>query len=115
MDLHVILDTAWKLMNTPIGVTAVAAVAVWLLGRLSKARPTWKRWEGTIITAVKLAEKTIPEGIANKGLAKLDIALAYVLRIYEKTNGISASKKTTAELKEAIQLIHNELETKGTL
>ena len=78
-------------------------------------KPTWARYEGTIITAVKLAEELVPDGTPNKGLARLDKALAYVLRVYEHTTGKPADEKTEAELKEGIQLAHDKLEANGTL
>ena len=109
------LELLWTALNSPFGYMAVAGVLIWLLNRLYASQPGWAAYEGTIISAVKLAEKEIPDGTENKGLARLDAALRYVLRVYEEVNGKRASATTTAALKEGIQIVHDKLEVAGTL
>lgn len=110
-----IFSVIWEFVNTPFAISIIAAGVLWLLSRSSRIQPLWKRWEGTIITAVKFAEKAIPNNTPNKGLEKLDYALKYVLRVYESMHGVPANVKTTAALKEGVQIIHNELEAKRTI
>lgn len=109
------LDWLWNVINTPAGITVAASVLLWLLARLYIARPAWAAFEGTIISAVKFAEKEIPDDTPSAGLRRLDAALQYVLRVYEQARGQAASEKTRADLKEGIQIIHNQLEEAGTL
>ena len=115
MNLQAILEIIWEAINSPVGIAALAAVALWLLNRLYAAKPAWAKYEGAIIAGIKYAEKQIPDDAANKSLARLDAALQYVLKIYQEMNNSTASAKEIAELKEGISIVHNELEADGTL
>ena len=115
MNWQTILEGLWAALNSPLGIAAVAALALWLLNRLYASRPAWAKYEGSIISAVKLAEKEIPDDAPNKGLQRLDLALKYVLRIYEQVQGKAADPAATAALREGIQLKHAELEAEGIL
>ncbi len=70
-----VMSLIWSAVNSPIGYVAAAAILVYLLNRLYASKPAWEAYEGTIISAVKFAEKEIPDGTENSGLAKLDAAL----------------------------------------
>ena len=113
--MDTVLETIWKALNSPVGIAAVAGLVLWLLNRLYAARPAWKRYEGAIISAVKLAEKEIPDETPNAGLRRLDVALKYVLKVYAEMTGRQPSAKVAAELKEGIQIKHAELEAAGAL
>ena len=115
MNTADILKLVWEALNTPAGITVMAGLFLWLLNRLYAARPGWAAFEGAIISAVKFAEKEIPDGTPNKGLARLDAALKYVVKVYEEARGRKPSARTVAELKEGIRIVHNELEKAGTL
>ena len=115
MNLESALSLLWSVVNSPVGIAAVAAVLVYLLGRLYAARPAWQQYEGAIISAVKWAEKEIPDDVPNKGLARLNAALQYVLRVYQETEGKRASPAVSASLKDGIQIVHSDLEQAGTL
>jgi hypothetical protein len=78
--------------------------------------PRWKRWEGSIVTGIKLAEKEVPSTVHNAGLARLDRAMAYVTQAYrEMHHGRRPSKRLLAQLRQGIQLKHDELERYGAL
>ena len=113
--MDTVLKTIWKALNSPVGIATVAGLVLWLLNRLYAARPAWKRYEGAIISAVKLAEKEIPDETPNAGLRRLDVALKYVLKVYAEMTGRQASLKVAAELREGIQIKHAELEAAGAL
>ena len=113
--MDAILTTLWDALNSPIGIAAVAGLLLWLLNRLYAAKPSWKRFEGTIIAAVKYAEKAVPDDSDNKALNRLDAALRYVVRVYEQATGKEATSKIVADLKEGIQIKHAELESIGAL
>lgn len=115
MNVEKILDVIWTALNTPAGITVMAGVFLWLLNRLYAAKPGWAAYEGAIISAIKFAEKEVPDGTPNKGLARLDAALKYVLRVYAQTNGKRASTKVAADIREGIQITHDKLEAAGTL
>jgi hypothetical protein len=113
--MNEVLNTIWTAMNTPAGVTMMAGVFLWLLNRLYAAKPAWQAFEGTIIAAVRFAEKEIPDDTPNKGLARLDAAMKYVLDVYEEARGKPADTETTNELREGIQIVHTKLEASGNL
>ena len=108
-------EQLWTLLNSPAGITLVAGALLWGLNRLYAAKPGWADYEGTIVAGVKWAEKQIPNDSPNKSLAKLDAALRYVVKVYTEARGKEPDKKTVAELKEGIHLVHDQLEAKGTL
>lgn len=105
----------WEVVNTPAGITAMAGVLLWALNHAYAAKPAWVKWEGTIISAIRTAEKQIPDSTGNSGLKKLDLALDLVIRIYEAERGKSPSQKIKDELREGIQILHNKLDESGVL
>jgi len=96
-------------LNSNAAIAMIAAVAVYLLNMIYAKKPEWKKYEGTVIAAIKAAEKAIPDGSPNTATARLDYALKYVLRVYEEANG-KASIATVADFTNGIQLTHAELE-----
>jgi hypothetical protein len=115
MTLETVLAAVWTAVNSPAGIAVAAGLMLWLFNRLYAARPEWQKYEGAIISAVKFAEKEIPDGAPSKGLARLDAALRYVLRAYEEATGRQASAQVSADLKEGIQITHARLEAEGAL
>jgi hypothetical protein len=107
--------TIWEVVNTPAGITVVAGILLWIINRARAVLPKWAAFEGTIIAAVKYAEKKIPDNAPNKSAAKLDMALKYVLEVYKMVRGRSPSKKMEAELVQGIQIIHDRVEGAGNL
>jgi hypothetical protein len=110
-----VLGLVWAVMNTPAGITIMASVFLYALNRLYAAKPAWAAYEGSIIAAIKFAEKAIPDKSANKSVERLDEALKYVVKVYEEKTGKEVSDKVEAELKEGIQIVHNKLEVDGIL
>ena len=115
MTLQAVLSLVWSFLNSPVGIAAVASLALYLLTRLYAVRPGWRQYEGTIIAAVKYAEAAIPDDAPDKGVRRLDAALKYVLRVYEERQGAPADPATRAELTEGIQIVHSDLESAGGL
>ena len=107
-------ETLWEHLNDPVVIAAIASLVVYGLGRLYAAKPTWQRFEGSIIAAIKFAEKEIPDDTPNRPMRRLDYALRSVLQVYEAREG-KATEKTKAELQEGIQILHADLEAHGTL
>ena len=100
-------DALAKLEN----IDGFGAVSV---NKLYAAKPAWQPMEGTIIAAVKWAEKEIPDNTPNKALVRLNAALGYVVKVYEQARG-PATEQVKAELREGIQIVHAELEAAGNL
>ncbi|OHB56827.1 MAG: hypothetical protein A2Y07_06865 [Planctomycetes bacterium GWF2_50_10] len=113
--MNMVFETFWTLINSPVGITAIITVVLWILNRIYAAKPLWQQYEGTIIAAVKFAEKEIPDGIANTSIARLDAALKYTVNIYEEMVQRRASNVELANFKEGIQIKHAELEQAGGL
>jgi len=114
MNWTAFLQVAWDVVNSPAVIALMAGGLLWLLNRLYVAKPAWQAFEGTIIAAVKWAEKEIPDDASNKAVKRLDAALAYVLKVYEDARG-SADARTRQAMREGIQIIHAELEASGNL
>ena len=114
MNWTTILQVAWDVVNSPALIALAAGGLVWLLNRLYAEKPAWQAFEGTIIAAVKWAEKEIPDDASNKAVKRLDAALAYVLKVYEDARG-TADARTRQEMREGIQIVHAELEAAGNL
>ena len=115
MNWTAFLQVAWDVVNSPAVITLIAGGLLWLLNRLYAAKPAWQAFEGTIIAAVKWAEKEIPDDTPNKAFNRLNAALNYVLKVYEEARGKPAGAQTKNELREGIQIVHAELEASGNL
>ena len=115
MNWTAFLQVAWDVVNSPAVIALMAGGLLWLLNRLYAAKPAWQAFEGTIIAAVKWAEKEIPDDTPNKAMGRLDAALNYVLKVYEEARGNPADAQTKQELREGIQIVHAELEASGNL
>ncbi len=115
MDFSGIWKVIWDVLNSPAVIAVLAGGLLWLLNRLYAAKPAWQPFEGTIIAAVKWAEKQIPDDTPNRAMNRLDAALRYVTQVYEQARGKAADAKVRAELREGIQIVHAELEASGNL
>jgi hypothetical protein len=104
----------WEYLNTPLAITVIGSIVAFFLSKLWTAKPVWQKYEGTIIAAIKAAEKAVPDNSENKSVKRLDEALQYVLKVYEKANG-KATEDIVQELSEGIQIVHNKLETEKTI
>jgi len=114
MNAERIFELIWSVMNSPAVIAAFAAAVVWAMNKIYSKRPAWQAFEGTIIAAVKWAEREIPDDTPNKSLVRLNAALNYVLKVYEQARG-PAGEQIKAELREGIQIVHAELEAAGNL
>ena len=108
-------ESIWNLLNSPAAITAIAGIILWLLNRLYAKKPLWAQFEGTLIEAVRFAEKAVPDDAENKAVQRLDQALKYVLKIYEGMKSRPATVAEINEIKDGIRLVHNELDIEGAL
>jgi hypothetical protein len=120
MDGNTILSGIWTFLNSGIGFAIVWAALVgfflFLASKFNPLQEKWKQYEGSIITGIKLAEKQIPDDTPNAGLAKLDAALRFVIAAYaEANNGKQPSVALIEQIKQGIQIKHDELDRYGGL
>lgn len=108
-------NLVWEVLNAPAVVTALAGLVAWGLAKLFTARPAWAAFEGTIIAAIKWAEKEIPDNAPSRSIRRLDAALDYVLRILNYEYRIKPNDALRASLKQGIQICHARLEADGCL
>jgi hypothetical protein len=105
-----IATAAWVFANSPAGIALIASVAVFIMNAVYARKPEWKKYEGTIIAAIKRAEKAIPDDADNKSAARLDAALRYVIAVYAAREGREPTAAQEAALIEAIQIKHADIE-----
>ena len=115
MDVTAIFEGIGKFFNSGFGFAvtwaAVVGFFIFLASKLNPFQEAWKKYEGSIITGIKLAEKQIADETPNAGLAKLDAALRFVLNAYaEANNGKQPSAKLVEQIKQGIQITHNDLD-----
>ncbi|MBI9017375.1 MAG: hypothetical protein JEZ07_08965 [Phycisphaerae bacterium] len=109
------METIWTILNSPMGIGFAASVVLFLLNLVYSKKPNWRNFEGTIIAAIKYAEKSIPDDASNKGLLKLDKALGYTIGVYEQVSCKRVTQQVKDNLREGIQIKHAELEIAGAL
>ena len=94
----------------------VAALVRWLAAwLLTETGLRYKRWEGWAVTAVKVAEKLIPDETENAGLQRANKALLMLLAKYREATGVEPDKRVVGEMENLIGKVHADLEAKGTL
>lgn len=106
------LTALWAFVNSPVGLTLIGAIAAWAIARLFAWQPAWEPWRGTIIAAIRYAERIIPDDTQNSAAAKLDAALKHVLLVYQTREGKPPPATLREAFEEGIQVIHNEIEGK---
>lgn len=120
MNTAELFDALDSVLNSALGFAVIWAALVglffWLSSKFNPFQEKWREWEGSIITAIKLAEKEIPDETPSAGLAKLDAALRFVLKAYaDAHNGKQPPAKLIEQLKQGIQIKHSELDRFGGL
>jgi len=113
--MSTVLQGLWAFLNSAVGVAILAGIVLVVLNRLYAAKPLWTKYEGAIIAGVKFAEKNIPDDTPNTGLARLNDALLYTLKVYEQVEGKRATSEVEAKLAAGIPIVHAELEAAGSL
>lgn len=108
-------DTILNILNQPVVVTFIVTGFAWLIAKLFTAKPEWIKYEGFMISAVKFAEKEIPDGTINAGLARADAALKAFIAAYERQYKAHPTQKLVDAVKLNMPLIHQMLESEGAL
>jgi hypothetical protein len=113
--LDTILALVWQFLNSAPGVALLSGLMLAAINAVYARKPTWKKYEGTIIGAIRAAEKAIPDNVPMKSAERLDKALKLVLEVYASREGAMPGPATVAEFAEAIQVIHAKQEAAGAL
>ena len=109
-----ILDLAWAFLNSPIGITLVVSAVGSLVAAVYAKKPLWKKYEGVLVSAVKMAEKAIPDDSDNAGVKRLDEALDYTLMILGQM-GVKVKAKDMPEIESGLSMVHEKVEADGVL
>jgi len=115
MTWEIALGVAWTALNSPVGITTAASLALWILNKVYAARPEWQAYEGALIKGIQWAEREIPDDCDNKHLRRADLALQYALRAYERMNGKRANARMQEQLAMGVECVHADLESAGVL
>ena len=120
MNAETIINALGQFFSSGFGFAvtwaAVVGFFIFLASKFNPLQEAWKKYEGSIITGIKLAEKQVPDDTPNAGLAKLDAALKFVLDAYAEANkGKQPSAKLVEEIKQGIQIKHSDLDRFGGL
>ena len=110
-----ILAMVWAFLNSPFGLGMVITAVMWIGAKIYASRPSWRKYEGAIIEAIKFAEREIPDDTPNKAIGRINAALQYVLKIHREINNRGATPEEVTEIKEGIRIVHAELEANGNL
>ncbi len=110
-------DMIIKLLNTDMVVSLViGAIVTYLVKWFATSQgASFKKYEGLLMTAIKAAEKLIPDDTPNKGAARADHAMKLFVEEYERVTGVSADQKVVEAAALAIPRIHALLESGGNL
>jgi len=113
-DLLAALLANPEFMNAII--TAIAGIASFAIARLFTAKPAWKKYEGLLITAVKAAEKMIPDDPAsNTSITRADAALRVFADRYTMAYGKLPTDAIVTVARLALPIVHDQIEAEGTL
>jgi hypothetical protein len=95
---------------------AVGLAVRWLVSWfMSASGLKWKKYEGWAITAVKAAERLIPDDTPNKGLARMNRAMQIFLAKYKAATGVEPDAQAIAEIENLLAATHEKLEADDTL
>jgi hypothetical protein len=112
-DLLAALLANAEFMNAVI--TAIAGIASFAIARLFTAKPAWKKYEGLLITAVKAAEKIIPDDSPNTSIARANEALRVFADRYTMAYGKLPTDAIVTVARLALPIVHDQIEAEGTL
>ena len=112
--MEAILDLVWAFLNSPIGITLVVSAVGSIAAAVYAKKPLWKKYEGVLISAVKMAEKAVPDDSESAGLQKLDAALEYAIDVLEDMS-VKVKKKDIPELIAGLSEMHEKVEADGVL
>jgi hypothetical protein len=115
MNLSAILAAVWAFAQTGPGITLLITLILIAWNLTTRNKPNLASYEGLIVSAIKLAEKAIPDNSPNKHLHRFDTALREFARQYEASHGKPPTASLVSQVANAIPLIHDRIAANGTL
>jgi len=109
------MDNIIELLSQPAVITAIAGFFAWLVARVFASKPTWKKYEGLMISAVKMAEKIIPDTSTNKSIDRANAALQAFIAQYNQIYSAEPSAALLQEVKANLPLVHDLLDAEDNL
>jgi len=103
------MDKILEYMNSPAAITVFVSALVFLLNALYSRRPTWQKYQGTIINLIRSVEKELKD---RKGFEKYDEVLVKLLAVFVEVEKRQPNAKEINELKEGVHIMHNEISPK---
>lgn len=100
-----LIQSEW--VQTAVIGLIVALIAKWYR---SETGAKWKKYEGYAITAIKAAEKAIPDDTEHKGLMRLNKALILFCDKYKAATGVTPSESDMVQIENFINVVHAALE-----
>lgn len=104
------LGTIWQIINSPIGYSVFGFFLLFVINKIFDAKPKWAKYEGLMISAIKNAEKWIPNDSDSGILNKADKALDFFIKSYEKAKGKSPSMKLKQHVQLGLPIVHDKVE-----
>lgn len=94
--------------------TAAVTALVWI-ARLAFAKPKWAQYEGMMITAVKFAEKAIPDNSTNTTMQRTNAAMQSFISQYAAQTGKPAPDSLLNVVAQGMPIVHAKLEAAGNI
>lgn len=101
----------WAFANSPVGVSIISGVVLFILAHVWKAKPAWEKvydaYKGLFFDAVRTAEASIPDDVEGTAGKKADAALQLILKLEHPIRN-----KSKKDLRLALDKAHTEIEAK---
>ena len=113
--METLVQIAVRLLESPTVQTAVIGVIAWAFVKLFERKTEWVKYKGYVIAAVKWAEKAVPDDAENKSIRRMDEALKRFVTLYEIAEKVTPSATLLDTVRAQISVVHDQLESEGTL
>ncbi len=104
-----IVDQIMAGLQTNAGITFILAIWSFIMAKLFTKKPKWRlyyeKYKGSLIEAVRLAEKAGPDDAENKAALRADAAMKLILKVVQQDE----KNPDVVALHDALNVTHNEL------
>ena len=108
------MDQITAILTSPALVTLIISLLAYAAARLF-ARPAWQQYEGLMISAVKMAEKMIPDNVEHRAMRRADEALKEFIAAYTRIYQADPPATLLREVQLNLPVVHDALEAEGAL
>lgn len=106
-------SAVWALLNSEVGLMLMGSLLLLVARKVYTAKPLIEQYEGTLIEAVKWAEKNVTG--PGRGEQRLKAALQFVSRVFADYERRKPTKAEAEQIEERLIVTHADLEAKGNL